>query len=160
MRYDNKLYIRLLDEIYRRAYHDKKVVNREEFGKKLGFANKTYISDLMNGTKKISNKILDKIEEAFGYDAAALIESYVNDTPKVVEPEEIYKNTSTKSPAEQIKDYARAIAAKVMGPDRVGDLLARDAEQVAEVLKLVEELAERMQPPATPAKDNKQSGTK
>lgn len=49
---------------YHRLYTLKKVSNQEEFGEQIGY-NKSYISELMNGRKPVTEKVKKKILEAF-----------------------------------------------------------------------------------------------
>lgn len=64
--------VKLLNAAFKKAQFDGKVNNQEDFGEKLGYPNKSYISELMNGSRSVSNKVLQKIEVVFGYTAKEL----------------------------------------------------------------------------------------
>ena len=62
----NELKIKVLSAAYKKLFSEDVVESQEDFGLKLGKYNKGYISDLLNGRKAISDKVLQKLETVFG----------------------------------------------------------------------------------------------
>lgn len=62
---DNDIRIKALTKLYRKLYSEGEVRNQEDFAKKIS-RTKTYVSDLMNGNKEISNKLLKNISNKLG----------------------------------------------------------------------------------------------
>ncbi|MBS1988724.1 helix-turn-helix transcriptional regulator [Candidatus Dependentiae bacterium] len=111
----------------------KKITSQTDFAEKVGY-NRSYISDLVNNSKELPDKLLDKIQQVFGENPTEVVSDANNKNDNIKQP----KKTGFFADLQQfIDDYSGKTLAELDEEE------LRIQLEIKEKAKYLKELRER-----------------